>query len=72
MWTRETISDIKQLKAEQANAQSGKLSLSQLRNIAKRAQKFNLLGEKVKKKNEKKKKRGEGGENWKRGEGKEG
>ena len=37
--------------------------MSQLRNIAKRAQKFNLLGEKVKKKNEKKKKRGEGGEN---------
>ena len=46
--------------------------MSQLRNIAKRAQKFNLLGEKVKKKNEKKKKkRRRGGKlkkrGWKRG-----
>ena len=75
LWTRETISDIKQLKVELANAQSGKLSMSQLGNIAKTAQQFNLRGGKTQseeKKGEEKRKRGEGRENWKRGDGKEG
>ena len=75
LWIRETKSDINPLKAELANARSGKLSMSQLGNIAKRAQQFNLVGEKRKregKKGRRKKEKREGRESRKGGDGKEG
>ena len=62
LWTSETKSDIGQLKAEPANGQSGKLSLTEdkLGNIAKTAQQLYLHGEKrVKIKKKRKKQNGE-------------
>ena len=71
-WARKTKSDIDQLKAELTNTQSENWAWAecQLGNRAKRAQQFNLHGEKRKSGGKKREKR-EGKEKRKGGHGKE-